>query len=185
MNRNFVRILFLQTLILVFTCTVQAQVKPTEVSQKLLKKSMKAVLGTDQPIQWEAIDIADLKKQELELKQKRQLPDTLMIGSVQTDKGKRWIVPDIAPSKSETFSYLLYLDEEKKIVDVDVLTYRESYGYEIDYSFFREQFHGKSTPDEIRFGRSIQNISGATISVRSITYSVHDLLTIIQQIELK
>lgn len=146
---------------------------------------MKEVLGSYQNLQWSTVSLSDLSEEKLNLKQRKSLPDTLHVGQVQTDKGARWIIPDIAPSKSEVFSFVLYLDNKKEVVDVDVLDYRESYGYEIDYPFFRAQFQGKSDPGEVKFGRSIQNISGATISARSITHAVHDLLSILNKVDIK
>ncbi|MCB0261140.1 MAG: FMN-binding protein, partial [Calditrichaeota bacterium] len=59
-----------------------------------------------------------------------------------------------------------------------VLIYRENYGGEIDYPAFRKQFRGKQRPQELVLGRSIQNISGATISVRSMTLATRDLLSL-------
>jgi len=159
------------------------QVAPSKIDGKLLQQSVEAVLGSDRPIAWKEISLAGIDEEKLDLRQRKPLADTLHLGRVDTDEGTRWIIPEIAPSKSETYSFLLYLDEEKRIVDVDVLEYRESYGNEIDYSFFRRQFHGKSKPGDIRFGRSIQNISGATISARSMTYAVHDLLSIVNTVE--
>lgn len=165
--------------------TAHAQVAPSQISRKLMAKSMDAVLGDYRNLEWKTVRTDVLDEEALDLRQKQSLPDTLYIGTVETGQGERWIVPDIAPSRSETFSFVLYLDPQKEIVDVDILEYRESYGYEIDYPFFRAQFHGKSKPEEIRFRRSIQNISGATISARSITWAVHDLMSIINHINLE
>ncbi len=184
MKTSYSRILLVLVIFFGFQWAAHAQVSFSEINDKLLKKSMKEVLGSYQKQEWSARSLAGLNKEELNLKQSRNLPDSLYFGTVETDKGERWIVPEIAPSKSEVFSFVMYLDKNLEIVDVDVLEYRESYGYEIDYSFFREQFHGKSKPEGVRFGRSIQNISGATISARSITYAVHDLLSIINKINI-
>lgn len=165
----------------------KAQVPPAAIEASLLKESQKAVLGSEAKIEWKRIPIDTVQQEKLQdkMKMKLQVPDTLYIGSVTSGGSNYWIIPDIAPSRSEKFSYLLYLNSEKEIEDVDVLEYRENYGYEIDYSFFRKQFHGKSKADQIRFGRTIQNISGATISARSLTYSVSDLMHIVQVVELK
>lgn len=163
-----------------------AQVRPDAIPSKLMDKSIRAVLGTRQSPEWKAIAVPDSIRRSLEgqLKIKGQVPDTLHIGIIQRDGSKNYIIPDIAPSRSEKFSYVLYIDSSPKIVGVDVLQYRENYGNEIDYPFFRKQFHGKQQPDKIIFGRTIQNISGATISARSITYSVHDLMLMLNQITL-
>jgi len=166
--------------------STRAQVRPDAIPSKLMDKSIRAVLGTNQSPNWQAIVVADSTRRSLEgqLKIKSQIPDTLHIGIIQTEEAKNYIIPDIAPSRSEKFSYVLYIDSAHQIVGVDVLQYRENYGNEIDYPFFRKQFHGKRQPDEIIFGRTIQNISGATISARSITYSVHDLMLMLNQITL-
>ena len=186
----FIRSAVVTCIILVsfgFGTSCRAQVAPSEVSIKLLKKSVEDVIGYSGDIDWKSYPLSKSAKNSLKpgLKQNKELPDTLVIGKIVTGEEIRWIIPDIAPSKSETFSFVLYLDQQKTIIDVDILKYRESYGYEIDYPFFRKQYRGKKKPEEIQFGRTIQNISGATISVRSLTHAVHDLMSIINQLELE
>jgi len=164
----------------------KAQVNPDRINSELIAESVQAVLGSEQKPVWHKVmakDSLTLKVQK-QFKAKKMVPDTLYVGTIENDKVLQYIIADIAPSRSEKFSYLLYFDVQKKITDVDVLEYRENYGYEIDYSYFRNQFKGKSKAGDIRFRRSIQNISGATISARSLTNSVHDLLLIINQISL-
>lgn len=182
---KYSRLLLLCSLI-TLPSLVKAQVNPDKINVGLLKKSLKAVIGTKNVITWNQIPVADSVQKSLagKLKAKQNVADTLYIGKVSTDKGPRYVIPDIAPSRSEQFSYVLYVDQSKSIVGVDVLEYRENYGNEIDYSFFRNQFEGKQQANEIIFGRTIQNISGATISARSITYSIHDLLLILNNIQL-
>lgn len=172
--------------VLVGISSAGAQVTPDRLKEDLISKSVSEVLKNPGELTWHRVPMSDESKKRItpELKQIRHLPDTLYIGKVTASGRQHWLIPDIAPSKSETFTFLLYLDSEKAIVDVDILSYRESYGYEIDYSFFRKQFHGKRKPGELRFGRTIQNISGATISARSITREVHDLIVILQHVNL-
>lgn len=178
----------IQLILLLFTvpALANAQVSPDAVNKDLLTESVDAVLGKGHKIKWIQKPVPESIKKSLEknFKIKQSVPDTLYVGKVQVQDERRYLIPDIAPSKSEKYSFVLYLNGKKEVVDVDVLEYRENYGYEIDYEFFREQFHGKKNPQKVRFGRTIQNISGATISARSLTYAVHDLLTIIQKIDL-
>lgn len=164
----------------------RAQVSPDAVNKELLAESIDAVLGSEATVKWIAKPISGSIKKSLRkrLKIKQTVPDTLHLGKAQLQDGVRYIIPDIAPSKSEKYSFVLYLNGNREVIDVDVLEYRENYGYEIDYDFFREQFHGKKKPQDVRFGRTIQNISGATISARSLTYAVHDLLALMQKIDL-
>jgi len=81
-----------------------------------------------------------------------------------------------APSKTATFDYLVIFDEDFKIVKSKVLIYREEYGGEIGSKRWLKQFIGKSFTDEVNFPENIDAISGATISVRSMTKALGDLL---------
>lgn len=163
-----------------------AQVSPDSLSASRIQESIRAVLGPDHTVTWIAHPLPAATKKQIRPKLKRPtpLPDTLYVARVSTPEGLHFLLPDATPSKSKTFSLLLYLDQAASVVDVDVLKYRENYGYEVDYPLFRRQFRGKSQPGEVQFQRSIQNISGATISARSMTHAVHDLLVVVNQVGL-
>ncbi|MCZ7556899.1 MAG: FMN-binding protein [Bacteroidia bacterium] len=80
-----------------------------------------------------------------------------------------WAFIDNVKGKSRPITYLVCFDGEAKILDVEILEYRESHGGEVASDMFRAQFRGKSDEDRLLVGRDIRNISGATISVRSVT----------------
>ncbi|AVI51479.1 FMN-binding protein [Pukyongia salina] len=82
-----------------------------------------------------------------------------------------------APSKTATFDYLVLFDSNFIITKSSVLIYREEYGGEIGSKRWLNQFLGKSyqTP-ELKYREDIIPISGATISVRSMTRAMNDLL---------
>lgn len=165
----------------------KSQVPPDSLEPALIQESIEAVLGKGLSVSWtaRAFSQADRKALRPSLKRQRALPDSIYVGRVRTDEGPRFLIPDAAPSKSKSFSLMLYLDESGSVIDVDVLTYRENYGYQVEYPMFRRQFRGKEHPREVQFQRSIQNISGATISARSMTHAVHDLLAIMKRIGLE
>ena len=83
---------------------------------------------------------------------------------------------DEVKGKTRLITYLVGVEPDGRVNDVDVLVYRESYGGEIGYETFRKQFRGKSSPDRLTPGKDIKNISGATISVRAITGGVKRIL---------
>ncbi|RIA09282.1 Na+-translocating ferredoxin:NAD+ oxidoreductase RnfG subunit [Flavobacteriaceae bacterium MAR_2010_72] len=81
-----------------------------------------------------------------------------------------------APSKTDEFDYLIILDKQLTVLKAKVLVYREDYGGEIGSKRWLKQFIGKSQNDELKYRDNIVAISGATISVRSMTTAVNDLL---------
>ena len=81
-----------------------------------------------------------------------------------------------APSKTDEFDYLVLFDKDLVIVKSKVLVYREDYGGEIGSKRWLKQFIGKSQDDELKYGDNIAAISGATISVRSMTLAINKLL---------
>lgn len=83
---------------------------------------------------------------------------------------------DRAPSKTAQFDYLVLFDTELKVVRTNVLIYREEYGGEIGSTRWLKQFTGKTGKDRVSIESNIDAISGATISVRSMTKSMDNLL---------
>lgn len=82
-----------------------------------------------------------------------------------------------APSKTATFDYLVLFDNNFVITTSKVLFYREEYGGEISSKRWLKQFIGASpTSKELIYNRNIIPISGATISVRSLTTEMNSLL---------
>ncbi len=82
-----------------------------------------------------------------------------------------------APSKTATFDYLVLFDKDFIITKSKVLVYREEYGGEIGSKRWLRQFNGaSSSSEELKYNQDIIPISGATISVRSMTNAMNDLL---------
>lgn len=81
-----------------------------------------------------------------------------------------------APSKTAEFDYLVLLDKDLIVLKSKVLMYREEYGGEIGSTRWLKQFIGKKGGDTLKHGDNIMAISGATISVRSMTNAMNDLL---------
>ena len=86
-----------------------------------------------------------------------------------------------APSKTDTFEYLVVFDKSFIIKKVNVLVYREDYGGEIGSNRWLKQFVGMARSSELTVGKNIAAISGATISVYSMTNAVNQLLNEMKQ----
>ena len=94
----------------------------------------------------------------------------------ETNKIIGYIYMGKAPSKTDQFDYLVLLDKEQIVLKTKILAYREDYGGEIGSKRWLQQFIGKKSSDDLRYGDNIVVISGATISVRSMTNSMNDFL---------
>ena len=81
-----------------------------------------------------------------------------------------------APSKTDSFEYLVLLDKDLVIVKAKVLVYREDYGGEIGSKRWLSQFISKNRDSILGYGEEITAISGATISVKSMTASINHFL---------
>lgn len=90
---------------------------------------------------------------------------------------------DQAPSKTAQFDFLILFNPQLEIIHSKVLIYREEYGGEIGSRRWLEQFLGKSGNDRVSHESNIDGISGATISVRSMTNAIDDLLQTIGKLK--
>jgi Na+-translocating ferredoxin:NAD+ oxidoreductase RnfG subunit len=90
---------------------------------------------------------------------------------------------DQAPSKTAKFDYLVIFNTNLEVVTSKVLVYREEYGGEIGSSRWLRQFNGLSGTDRVSPKTNIDAISGATISVRSMTRSVDNLLQTVGKLQ--
>ena len=96
-----------------------------------------------------------------------------------------YLVLTSARSKISEFDYMVVFDTKLSILKVKVLVYREEYGGEIGSNRWLKQFEGKSDPEKMKFGHDIQNISGATISARSIAEDVKNVTKKINELKSK
>ncbi len=78
--------------------------------------------------------------------------------------------------KYRPITFMVGITPELTVRDVSVLVYRESRGGEVKRKRFLSQYRGKSVHDPIDVNRDIINISGATISVRSVNAGVKRVL---------
>jgi hypothetical protein len=87
-----------------------------------------------------------------------------------------WFLIDEVIGKHEAIGYAVGLTADGHVKQVEVLDYREAYGWEIRNEKWRRQFVGKTAADPVLLDRDIKNISGATLSSRHLTDGVRRLL---------
>jgi hypothetical protein len=76
-----------------------------------------------------------------------------------------WVLEEIGKEKPITAGFEVV---GGRIQRSKVLVFRESRGWEIRYPFFTDQFHNARLEDSLHLDRSIDGVSGATLSVRAM-----------------
>jgi Na+-translocating ferredoxin:NAD+ oxidoreductase RnfG subunit len=95
---------------------------------------------------------------------------------LQDGKLAGYFVLDEVVGKHEVINYAIALSPQGVVQQVEVLDYREAYGYEIRNPAWRKQFVGRTSADPLQFDEDIRNISGATLSCRHVTEGVKRVL---------
>ncbi len=152
---------------------------PKKIEKKVVKEVSKVFEITT--ISMESVMIPEEFKKELPTKLTadnfyRLLDNSDVVGYAFVDK---------APSKTAQFDYLVIFDTNLKVVHSKVLIYREEYGGEIGSKRWLKQFLGKSGKDRVDHETNIDAIAGATISVRSMTNAMDNLLQTIGMLQEK
>ena len=78
--------------------------------------------------------------------------------------------------KHEIIDYAIAISPKGEVMRVEILEYRESYGYEIRSPKWRKQFVGAKPGESLRLNKEIYNISGATMSCRHVTDGIKRVL---------
>jgi Na+-translocating ferredoxin:NAD+ oxidoreductase RnfG subunit len=92
------------------------------------------------------------------------------------------VVADAVIGKFELIDYAVGIAQDGKIRNVEILSYRESHGYEIKLPAWRAQFVGKGADAKLRVGEDIANISGATLSCTHVTDGVRRIVALVERL---
>jgi hypothetical protein len=98
----------------------------------------------------------------------------------QQDDRTAWILDEIGKDKPITTGIVV---NKGRIERVRILVFRESRGWEVRHSFFTEQFDDATLNENRELNRHIDNISGATLSVRAVTRLARVALLLDQQLD--
>ena len=90
-----------------------------------------------------------------------------------------FVVTDDVVGKVELISYAVGIALDGTVKQIEILSYRESHGFEIRLPAWRKQFVGKGTASPLRIGDDISNISGATLSCTHVTDGVRRIVAVV------
>ncbi|MDZ4854613.1 MAG: FMN-binding protein [Nitrospirota bacterium] len=87
--------------------------------------------------------------------------------------------------KHKPMTYMVGVDNRGRVSNIELLVFREARGSEVRRKRFNAQYEGKTVLDPIRINKDIINISGATMSVRSISAGIKRALALVDEFYLK
>ena len=87
--------------------------------------------------------------------------------------------------KHKPMTYMVGVDRQGHVSNVELLVFREARGSEVRTKRFNVQYEGKTVLDPVRINKDIINISGATMSVRSMTAGIKRVLVLVDEFYLK
>jgi hypothetical protein len=90
--------------------------------------------------------------------------------------GGGFFIVDRVVGKHEYITVAIGINANGTMKQIEIMDYRESYGYEVRDASWRAQFVGKSASSQLQLGEDIKNISGATLSSKHITDGVKRVL---------
>jgi Na+-translocating ferredoxin:NAD+ oxidoreductase RnfG subunit len=96
--------------------------------------------------------------------------------ALDSDKFLGFFIVDYVIGKHLVIDYAVALEPDGKVRRVEILEYRESYGFEVANADWLKQFEGKTSRDPLGVDQDIRNISGATLSSHHITEGIKRVL---------
>ena len=83
---------------------------------------------------------------------------------------------DRVVGKHEYITVAVGINANGTVKQIEIMDYRESYGFEVRDAAWRAQFVGKSANSPLQLNADIKNISGATLSSKHVTDGVKRIL---------
>ena len=87
-----------------------------------------------------------------------------------------YFIVDRVVGKHEFITVAVGINAGGTVKQIEIMDYRESYGYEVRDAPWRAQFVGKSASSPLQLNADIKNISGATLSSKHVTDGVKRIL---------
>lgn len=151
------------------------------------EEAVKLMLPNSARVRKEMIRLTAEKKQLVESRIGWHFPEQefeIYIGET-GDKADGYAMVTNTIGKYKHMTYMVGVDQHGEITNVELLIFRDARGSEVGRKRFNYQYEGKTVSDPLRINKDIINISGATMSVRSMSAGVKRVLVLIDEFYLK
>jgi hypothetical protein len=151
------------------------------------EEAARLMFPDSEKIRYEVLTLTPDQKTLIEQRIKWQFPEEFFECFIGETDGKvdGWAIIQHTIGKHKPMTYMVGVDPDGEVMNVEVLVYRESRGSEVRKKRFNFQYEGKDVHDPIRINRDVINISGATMSVRSMSAGVKRALVLVDELYLK
>jgi hypothetical protein len=134
--------------------------------------------------------LSDIKHIEMgnfyRLKNNEKLQGYLYVGRVNSCRsGGCEIDRETREPSFEFFDYFVILDTSIVVKKVKIFNYQATHGHEVMSSGWLRQFIGYNGDEDLKYGRDIEAISGATISAKSLNADVQFFTKVLKKNILK
>lgn len=201
MSINLISTLFLIALLVLAPAGVRAErIWDDELKRYLTEQEMthadifmteedavNMIFAKTDRVRKERIELTPEQKSHIESRIGWKFPETsfeIYIGE-KGDKIDGYAMVQNTIGKHKPMTYMVGVDAKGRVSCVELLVFRESRGSEVGKKRFNYQYEGKTVLDPVRINRDIINISGATMSVRSMSAGVKRVLVLIDELYLK
>lgn len=157
---------------------------PQEIKTET-EKSIKRILGEHVSFNYEKFVIPASIKKEIESASKQKFyADHIYLYKIYNDNHLKAVAfLDNVYGKSLPITFLVVLDLSGNIIGTEIIKYREPYGGAVQNENWEKQFVGKKSDSDLNVGEDIDAISGATISVNSVTRGIKKILFLYDKIK--
>lgn len=108
--------------------------------------------------------------------------DNVYYWQIKANDNLYFAVMDNVIGKSMPITFLTIFDFKGKVLNSSIIKYREGYGGEVSGKAWLSQFNGMTNDSLYNYPRHISGISGATISVKSVTKGISKLSLLFSEI---
>jgi len=161
--------------------------KGLNFEDKTLQKELLKVSGTDNA-EWKEIPVPEgnsIQGKFLSISDLNNQKKYIYIGRVNSCRAggcSNPAFPTIGVETSEYFDYLVVFDTNLSVQLVKVYNYQATHGQEVANKGWLKQFQGYDGNRSLTVGKSIDAISGATVSVYGITNDVQEKTRLLKKI---
>ena len=151
------------------------------------EEALKLMFPSSERIRKDIIRLTEEKKTQIEERIGWKFPEEFFevyIGETGA-KVDGYAVIQNTIGKHKPMTYMVGVDHAGACTDVELLVFREARGSEVRTKRFNVQYEGKTVFDPVRINKDIINISGATMSVRSLSAGVKRVLVLVDEFYLK